>query len=118
MNIASYSPLLGVLVSISSVRVPFFADLFSFFVCFVLGSLQIIEKGYAYPLDGDVYFAADKFPKYGQLSRRKLEDNRAGERVAVDSRKRHPADFALWKVQKTLDILVAVYILWLCYHLP
>jgi cysteinyl-tRNA synthetase len=45
-----------------------------------------------------VYFNVDKFPEYGQLSGRKLEDNRAGERVAVDSRKKNPADFALWKV--------------------
>ncbi|KAF2287247.1 hypothetical protein GH714_039438 [Hevea brasiliensis] len=41
-----------------------------------------------------------KFPEYGQLSGRKLEDNRAGERVAVDSRKKNPADFALWKSAK------------------
>lgn len=45
-----------------------------------------------------MYFNVDKFPKYGLLSGRKLEDNRAGERVAVDSRKKNPADFALWKV--------------------
>lgn len=45
-----------------------------------------------------MYFSVEKFPSYGQLSGRKLEDNRAGERVAVDTRKRNPADFALWKV--------------------
>ncbi|XAR72334.1 Cysteine--tRNA ligase [Bertholletia excelsa] len=61
---------------------------------------QIISKGFAYEMEGDVYFAVDKFPNYGQLSGRKLGDNRAGERVAVDSRKRHPADFALWKAAK------------------
>ncbi|KAK8519509.1 hypothetical protein V6N13_133424 [Hibiscus sabdariffa] len=61
---------------------------------------QIVDNGYAYRVEGDVFFAVEKFPDYGQLSGRKLEDNRAGERVAVDSRKRNPADFALWKSAK------------------
>ncbi|XP_021739017.1 cysteine--tRNA ligase, chloroplastic/mitochondrial-like isoform X1 [Chenopodium quinoa] len=61
---------------------------------------QIVDNGFAYSVDGDVYFSVAKVPDYGQLSGRKLEDNRAGERVAIDSRKRHPADFALWKSAK------------------
>ncbi|KAL7001117.1 cysteine--tRNA ligase [Sarracenia purpurea var. burkii] len=61
---------------------------------------QIISNGCAYEVNGDVYFSVDKYPNYGQLSGRKLEDNRAGERVAVDSRKQNPADFALWKAAK------------------
>ncbi|XP_043696062.1 cysteine--tRNA ligase 2, cytoplasmic-like [Telopea speciosissima] len=61
---------------------------------------KLIEKDHAYTVDGDVYFSVDNFPDYGRLSGRKLEDNRAGERVAIDSRKRNPADFALWKAAK------------------
>ena len=54
-------------------------------------------------MGGDVYFSVDNFPEYGELSGRKLDDNRAGERVAVDERKRNPADFALWKVKDVPD---------------
>ncbi|XP_044489876.1 cysteine--tRNA ligase 2, cytoplasmic [Mangifera indica] len=61
---------------------------------------QIISNDCAYVVDGDVFFAVDKSPDYGQLSGQKLEHNRAGERVAVDTRKRNPADFALWKAAK------------------
>jgi cysteinyl-tRNA synthetase len=58
----------------------------------------LIEKGYAYETDeGDVYFAVEKFPEYGKLSRRKVDELEAGARVAVREEKRHPADFALWK---------------------
>ncbi|KAG6757747.1 hypothetical protein POTOM_038071 [Populus tomentosa] len=79
-------------------------------VCTQLGKLDgsllnmlewlIIEKDCAYAVEGDVFFAVDKSPNYGQLSGQRLENNRAGERVAVDSRKRNPADFALWKAAK------------------
>ncbi|CAN1311825.1 Cysteine--tRNA ligase 2, cytoplasmic [Linum perenne] len=61
---------------------------------------QIVQNGCGYAVEGDVFFAVEKSPNYGQLSGRKLEDNRAGERVAVDLRKRNPADFALWKAAK------------------
>ncbi|WCJ30338.1 Cysteine--tRNA ligase [Euphorbia peplus] len=61
---------------------------------------QILDNGCAYRIDGDVYFCVDNFPEYGQLSGRKLADNRAGERVAINSRKKNPADFALWKSAK------------------
>ncbi|KAJ1290762.1 hypothetical protein BS78_02G269500 [Paspalum vaginatum] len=61
---------------------------------------QILDNSCAYVVGGDVYFSVDSFPEYGELSGRKLDDNRAGERVAVDERKRNPADFALWKAAK------------------
>ena len=60
----------------------------------------LVERGYAYPLEGDVYFSVEKFPEYGKLSGRKLEDMQAGARVEVDERKHHPMDFALWKAAK------------------
>ncbi|MCL5292192.1 MAG: cysteine--tRNA ligase [Actinobacteria bacterium] len=61
---------------------------------------RLIEKDLAYAVDGDVYFEVTKFPGYGKLANRTLEDMRAGERVDVDPRKRHPMDFALWKSSK------------------
>ncbi|ESR61679.1 hypothetical protein CICLE_v10014843mg [Citrus x clementina] len=61
---------------------------------------QIINNDCAYVVEGDVFFAVEKSPNYGRLSGQRLENNRAGERVAVDSRKRNPADFALWKAAK------------------
>jgi len=61
---------------------------------------RLIEKNHAYAVDGDVYFSVDSLSKYGSLSGRNQEDNRAGERVVVDGRKKNPADFALWKTAK------------------
>ncbi|MDH5606604.1 MAG: cysteine--tRNA ligase [Anaerolineae bacterium] len=60
----------------------------------------LIEKGSAYPSDGDVYFRVEKDEDYGKLSGRKIEDMQAGARIDVDDRKEHPMDFALWKAAK------------------
>ena len=60
----------------------------------------LIQKGHAYLVDGDVYFSVQSFAAYGRLSGRELEDMKAGARVDVDDRKRHPMDFALWKSAK------------------
>ncbi|WHZ27258.1 MAG: Cysteinyl-tRNA synthetase [Nitrospira sp.] len=60
----------------------------------------LLKKGLAYRVDGDVYFDVARYPDYGRLSKRKLEDLQAGARVEVDERKRHPMDFALWKSSK------------------
>ncbi|GAB4390595.1 MAG: hypothetical protein Kow0025_23720 [Thermodesulfovibrionales bacterium] len=60
----------------------------------------LVEKGYAYEIDGDVYFEVAKFPEYGKLSGRDLSEMKAGARVDVDERKRDPMDFALWKSSK------------------
>lgn len=60
----------------------------------------LVARGYAYARDGDVYFAVESKEDYGKLSGRALADMQAGARVAVDERKRHPMDFALWKGAK------------------
>jgi len=60
----------------------------------------IIERGLAYEVEGDVYFDVPAYRQYGQLSHREMDEQEAGARVAVDERKRHPADFALWKAAK------------------
>jgi cysteinyl-tRNA synthetase len=61
---------------------------------------SLIEKGYAYPTGGDVYFRVQKDSDYGKLSGRQLDDMQAGARIGVDERKEHPMDFALWKASK------------------
>ena len=58
---------------------------------------KLVDKGYGYEIDDGIYFDIGKFPGYGKLSRLSLEDQQAGARVEVNSQKRHPADFALWK---------------------
>ena len=60
----------------------------------------LIDKGFAYPVEGDVYFRVTKDPQYGKLSGRKLDDMQAGSRIDVDYRKEHPMDFAVWKSAK------------------
>ncbi|MBN2026036.1 MAG: cysteine--tRNA ligase [Actinobacteria bacterium] len=60
----------------------------------------LVDKGYAYAVDGDVFFRVESFEGYGKLSGRSLDDMRAGERVEVDERKANPMDFALWKASK------------------
>ncbi len=63
--------------------------------------LALIERGYAYQADnGDVYYDVSRFQQYGALSGRRVEDLRAGERVAVDEAKDDPLDFVLWKAVK------------------
>jgi cysteinyl-tRNA synthetase len=61
----------------------------------------LVDKGLAYQANnGDVYYSVSKFPSYGQLSGRHLEDLRAGARVEVDEAKHDPLDFVLWKSAK------------------
>ncbi len=60
----------------------------------------LMDKGIAYQSGGDVYFQVEKFPEYGKLSGRSLEDMVAGARVDIDPNKRNPLDFVLWKGSK------------------
>ena len=61
---------------------------------------ELIEKGYAYESDGDVYYRTRKFEGYGKLSGKNIDDLIAGARIAVGEKKEDPLDFALWKARK------------------
>ena len=63
----------------------------------------LIEKGYAYEADGDVYYSPRKFKGYGKLSKQNIDDLESGARIAVGEVKKDLLDFALWKAQKTAD---------------
>ena len=60
----------------------------------------LVEKGYAYQREGDVFFSVEGFKDYGKLSKRDLEEMQAGARVEIDEKKKNPLDFALWKSSK------------------
>ncbi len=67
----------------------------------IIGLIQkLVDRGMAYEAGGDVYFAVEKFPGYGALSGRNIEDMLAGARIAPGELKRSPGDFALWKAAK------------------
>lgn len=61
---------------------------------------DLVEKGKAYEIEGDVYFDIKSVPSYGELSRKKIDDLQAGARVEANTLKKHPGDFTLWKKAK------------------
>jgi len=61
---------------------------------------ELIDKGMAYQAGNDVYYAVETFPDYGKLSRRNIEEMKAGARISVNEMKRNPMDFVLWKGSK------------------
>lgn len=61
---------------------------------------SLIDKGYAYQVDGDVYFDTDKYPEYGALSHMPLDELKEGARIEVGEKKRSAMDFAVWKAAK------------------
>jgi cysteinyl-tRNA synthetase len=65
---------------------------------------KLVEKGVAYESQGDVYFSVSRYPGYAKLSKRNLDDLRAGERVQPGEQKREPLDFALWKAAKPGEV--------------
>ena len=61
---------------------------------------KLVDSGYAYNVDGDVYYSTKKFKSYGKLSHQPLEDLESGARININEDKNDPMDFALWKKQK------------------
>jgi cysteinyl-tRNA synthetase len=66
---------------------------------------ELIDKGHAYEIGGDVYFSTKSFEGYGKLSKQNIDELESGARVEVEEKKKDPLDFALWKAQKTEDEL-------------
>ena len=66
---------------------------------------DLIDRGYAYEVDGNVYFSVAQFPEYGKLSHRQIDDLMAGARVDIREEKRDPIDFALWKRAESEHIM-------------
>lgn len=64
---------------------------------------DLIKKGYAYEVDGDVYYSTRKFKDYGKLSKQNIEDLESGARIEIGEKKQDPLDFALWKARKVDD---------------
>lgn len=64
----------------------------------------LIDKGYAYEVDGDVYYRTRKFDGYGKLSHQSIDELQAGARIEVGEKKDDPLDFALWKAAKEGEI--------------
>ena len=61
---------------------------------------KLIDKGYAYEVDGDVYYRVEKFKEYGKLSHKNIDELRSGARIDINESKENPLDFALWKKSK------------------
>lgn len=61
---------------------------------------SLVEKGYAYEVNGNVYFETEKFKEYGKLSHKNVDELQAGARIEVNDEKKNPMDFVLWKAQK------------------
>lgn len=67
----------------------------------IIKLIKNLEKeGFAYEVNGDVYFSVESFKDYGKLSGKKIDDQKAGARVEANTNKKHPADFTLWKKAK------------------
>ncbi len=61
---------------------------------------KLIDKGYAYETDGDVYYSVEKFTDYGKLSHKNIDELKSGARIDINDKKENPLDFALWKKSK------------------
>ena len=66
---------------------------------------DLINKGFAYEANGDVYFRVKQFPKYGYLSKQPIDQLESGARIEVGDQKEDPLDFALWKKKTKSSVI-------------